>query len=196
MKWTPGWSLCVFLGCLPGVLGCAREPAVAQPAPPPANTDAAQVRAIVDAESAKAGTQAVLFGMWVGDKEIVATALGNSTPGVPATLDMHYRIGGITETFLSTLLFMLAEQGRIDLDDKISRWFPGLLAADQVTVRMLAANTAGYIDYVKVKEWQDRLLADPLRAFTDDELIDYAVRGGKLEHSPPGSNQPTPTPST
>lgn len=27
--------------------------------------------------------------------------------------DMHYRIGGIAETFMSTLLLMLVEQGRI-----------------------------------------------------------------------------------
>ena len=56
---------------------------------------------------------------------------------VPATTEMHYRIGGIAETFMSTLLLMLVEQGRINLDDKIARWLPDLLAADQVTVRML-----------------------------------------------------------
>jgi CubicO group peptidase (beta-lactamase class C family) len=39
-------------------------------------------------------------------------------------------------TFMSTLLLMLVEQGRISLDAKISWWFPNLLGADQVTVRM------------------------------------------------------------
>jgi CubicO group peptidase (beta-lactamase class C family) len=39
------------------------------------------------------------------------------------------------------------------LDQKISRWFPQLLAADQVTVRMLVANTSGYIDYVPVDDF-------------------------------------------
>ena len=48
---------------------------------------------------------------------------------------------------------MLVEQGRISLDDKISRWLPNLLAADKVTVRMLVANTAGYIDYVRVQDF-------------------------------------------
>ena len=84
--------------------------------------------------------------MWVKDKEILTTALGHSMTTVPATTYMHYRIGGIAETFMSTLLLMLVEQGRISPDDKISRWFPNLLAADQVTVRMLIANTAGYVD--------------------------------------------------
>ena len=113
---------------------------------PPPNADPDRLRAIVQAEAQKAGTKAVLFGMWVKDKEILTTALGHSMTTVPATTDMHYRIGGIAETFMSTLLLMLVEQGRISPDDKISRWFPNLLAADQVTVRMLIANTAGYVD--------------------------------------------------
>ena len=152
------------------------------------NQDAEVLRSIVLAESAKAGTEAVIFGMWSGQQEVLTEAMGYSTPGVPATTAMHYRIGGITETFLATLLFMLAEQGRIDLDARISRWFPGLIAADQVTVRMLAANTAGYIDYVKVQDWLDRLLRDPFAAFTDEELIQYSVRDGKMTFSPPGSS--------
>ena len=170
-----------------GSFGCGREPASAQ-APGP-NTDVNQLRSILRTESEKAGTQAVVFGMWVGDKEILTEALGNTTPGVPATTAMHYRIGGITETFLSTVLLILFEKGEINLDDKISKWFPDLLSADQVTVRMLAANTAGYPDYVHMKPWVDRLLSDPFKAFTDDELIAYAVADKKMAYAPPGSSQ-------
>ena len=88
------------------------------------------MRAIVEPEAQKLGNKAVLFGMWVNDREIVTMALGDSMTTVPATTDMHYRIGGIAETFMSTLLLMLVEQGRINLDDKIAHWFPDLLAAD------------------------------------------------------------------
>ncbi len=120
---------------------------------PPPNTDPDQLRAIVQAEAQKDGTKAVEFGMWVDDREVLTTALGNSMTTVPAATNMHYRIGGIAETFMSTLLLMLEEQGRINLDERISRWFPHLLGADQVTPRMLVANTAGYIDYVRVEDF-------------------------------------------
>src|SRR4029450_11360920 len=107
-----------------------------------ANADPERVRDIVRALAKKSGGGAVLFGMWVHDREVLTMALGESMTTVPATTDMHYRIGGIGETFMSTLLLMLVEQRRISLDDKISRWFPKLLAADQVTVRMQVSNTA------------------------------------------------------
>src|SRR5262249_55425516 len=153
------------------------------------NLDPDRLRAIVEAQARKRGTKAVLFGVGEGDREVVTMAVGTSMTTVPATTDMHYRIGGIAETFMSTLLLMLVEQGRISLDDKISRWFPKLLAADQVTVRMLVSNTAGYIDYVTVKDFLKLQLAEPFRTFTDDELIHYAVRNGKMNFRPGASQR-------
>jgi CubicO group peptidase (beta-lactamase class C family) len=152
------------------------------------NTDPDRARAIVQEGAQKAGTKAVEFGMWVRNREILTIALGNSMTTVPATTNMHYRIGGIAETFMSTLLLMLVEQRRISLDDRISRWLPELLAANQVTVRMLVANTAGYIDYVTVEDFLKLQLAEPFRTFTDEELINYSVRDGKMNF-PPGTSQ-------
>ena len=157
-------------------------------ADPTINSNPDRVRAIVESEAQKLGSKAVLFGMWVADREILTIALGHSMTTVPATTEMHYRIGGIAETFMSTLLLMLVEQGRINLDDKIGQWLPDLLAADQVTVRMLVSNTAGYIDYVTVKDFLDLQLAEPFRTFTDEELINYSVRDGKMNF-PPGTSQ-------
>ena len=85
---------------------------------------------------------------------------------------------------MSTLLLMLEEQGRIDLDQKISRWFPKLLGADEVTPRMLVSDTAGYIDYVYVDAFSKLQEAEPFRTFTDDELIQYSVGGGKMQFAP------------
>jgi D-alanyl-D-alanine carboxypeptidase len=163
------------------------QAAMGQDVPPP-NTDPDRLRAIVQAEAQKDGTKAVEFGMWVGDREVLTTALGHSMTTVPATTDMHYRIGGIAETFMSTLLLMLEEQGRINLDEKISRWFPHLLGADKVTPRMLVANTAGYIDYVTVEDFLKLQLAEPFRTFTDEELINYSVRDGMMNFAP-GTSQ-------
>jgi hypothetical protein len=51
---------------------------------------------------------------------------------------------------------------------------------------MLVANMAGYIHYVYVKDFSDLQEAQPFRAFTDDELIQYSVRDGKM-NLPPGN---------
>jgi D-alanyl-D-alanine carboxypeptidase len=182
MKTKPLLLLGLFICCI----GEATAQTSSGPTP---NADPDRVRSIVQAEAEKARTKAVLFGMWVKDREILTMALGHLMTTVPANTEMHYRIGGIAETFMSTLLFMLVEQGRISLDDKISRWFPDLLSADKVTVRMLVANSAGYIDYVRVDDFLKRQLAEPFRTFTDEELINYSVRDGKMNFAPGTSQQ-------
>jgi CubicO group peptidase (beta-lactamase class C family) len=176
-----------LLLCLALCPGAPRALAQAASVPAP-NLDSQRLRAIVLAEAVALHTQAVEFGVWDGEREVLVGALGNSMTTLPATPDMHYRIGGIAETFMSTLLLMLVEQGRIGLDDRISRWFPHLLGADRVTVRMLVADTAGYVDYVTVDDFIRLQLAQPFRDFTDDELIGYSVRDGRMNFAP-GSSQ-------
>ena len=154
----------------------------------PPNADVTQLRALLKTASQHAGTQAVEFGMWIGDKEILTTALGNSMTLVPASTDMHWRIGGFSELFLGTLLMMLVDEKRIDLDQKISKWFPGMLGADKVTVRMLVTCTAGYPDYVINPDFSKLETAEPYRTFSDDELIAYAVSSGRMMFEP-GTSQ-------
>jgi hypothetical protein len=59
----------------------------------PPNADPDRLRAIVQAGAQKIGTKAVMFGMWVRDREILTTVLGNSMTTVPATTDMHCLAG-------------------------------------------------------------------------------------------------------
>ena len=69
-----GLTLCLLL----------EQTAVAQPAPAsPPNADPARVRAIVQALANKSGAKAVLFGMWVHDREVLTMALGESIATLP-----------------------------------------------------------------------------------------------------------------
>jgi D-alanyl-D-alanine carboxypeptidase len=123
-----------------------------------------------------------------GEDEILTIALGESMTSVPADVNMHFRTGGITETFFGTLLMILSDKGIIDIDEKISKWLPDLLAADKVTSRMLIKNTAGYKDYVLDKDFVDLFTKEPFRNFSRKELIEYSIRGGELNF-PPGTDQ-------
>jgi CubicO group peptidase (beta-lactamase class C family) len=132
--------------------------------------------------------KSLLAGIRKGDREILTIALGESMTSVPAATDMHLRIGGVSETFLGTLLMILSDQGKIDLNDKISKWLPELLAADKVTPEMLIKNTSGYKDYVVNKDFLDVITKDPFRNISREEIISYATRDGELNFTP-GTDQ-------
>ncbi|HMS64515.1 MAG TPA: serine hydrolase domain-containing protein [Ignavibacteria bacterium] len=136
----------------------------------------------------ESNVKALIAGVWKGDKEIITLAFGESMTLVPADDIMHLRIGGVSETFLGTLLMILAEKGSIRLDEKISKWMPELLAADQVTPEMLIKNTAGYKDYVLNKDFIELITKEPFRNVSRKEIINYSTSGGELNF-PPGTDQ-------
>ena len=178
-------SLLVSALALVGVTACGERPQPHTPASPgAADFDGQTFEASVGRLRTETGARAVLAGLWVGDEAVKRIALGDSMTGVPADTDMTVRIGGISQLFLGTLLMRLVEQGRLSLDDKVSKYLPDLFAADKVTVGMLARNTAGYKDYVHDPTFVDLMLADPFKQFTSQEIMDLGVKDGELAFTP------------
>ncbi|CDZ76288.1 D-alanyl-D-alanine carboxypeptidase precursor [Legionella massiliensis] len=124
--------------------------------------------------------KAMIYGLWINGEPVSVQATGESMTAVPATKDMHFRIGGVTETMLTTLLMQMVEQKVVKLDDKISRWYPDLPNADLVNLKMLANCTSGYPDFVYNKKFIDVALNQPFKQWTDKELIDFAFMEAPL----------------
>lgn len=123
--------------------------------------------------------KAVIARVDVGRRTVLREAIGRSQADVPAGLRMHFRIGSMAIPWLTTLVLQLQEERRLSLDDRISRWFPGLARADRVTVRMLADNTSGYLDYLQGNQaFIDRFRADVFKRWRPSELLDIALARG------------------
>ncbi|NIM99445.1 MAG: serine hydrolase [candidate division Zixibacteria bacterium] len=60
---------------------------------------------------------------------------------IPATPDTPYRIASLTKTFASTLLMQLVEQGKLDLDEPMSKYSSGF-KNDAVKVRHVFTHTS------------------------------------------------------
>lgn len=130
--------------------------------------------------------RSALIQVSVDGRPVYSVALGESAPGVPATVDMHFRNGAVAMTYMSTVLLQLADENKLSLNDKIGKWRPDLPASDQVTLKMLLNMTSGYPDYVVDPEFLDALMADRQRAWTGAALLSHAF--SKEPVYPPGSN--------
>src|ERR1700683_219780 len=98
-----------------------------------------------------------------------AHAYGNARldPSTPATSEMRYKIGSISKQFTATAILILAEQGKLSLDDPVARFVPDLTRAKEVTIRQLLSHTSGYQDY-----WpQDYVPPFMLTPITADEIM-------------------------
>jgi CubicO group peptidase (beta-lactamase class C family) len=179
--------------CFGALQGCTDNAVVSQCPPvsaaPPATS--AAISSTLDSTKEKYKLNAIIFGAEQDGKPLVRTALGVSTTGVPATTDMHFRIGGVGWQLLSTVLLRMIEQDpvRIALTDRVSKWYPDYPNADRATVRMLAASSAGFGDYIATDAFIAEVTANPLRVWTADDLIARSVLPyQKPQFDDPGHN--------
>lgn len=167
------------VACFCTIQGCAGESVVAECTPvvavPPATS--ASISSTLDSIKNKYQLNAIIVGVERNGTPLYRTALGVSTSGQPATTDMHFRVGGVGWQVLSTILLRMVEQdaSRIALSDRVSKWYPDYPNASQATVRMLAASSAGFGDYIDTSAFIQEVVANPLRVWTADDLIERSV---------------------
>src|SRR6266566_4903198 len=68
-------------------------------------------------------------------------------PRAAATPFMRYAIGSISKQFTAVAVLLLQQDGKLRLDDPVSRFIPGLTRGNEVTVRQLLSHTSGYQDF-------------------------------------------------
>ena len=105
---------------------------------------------------------------------VYAQAYGSAQlePPVAARAEMRYSIGSISKQFTATAVLMLAEDGKLSLDDKVARYLPQLTRAGDVTIRQLLSHTSGYRDY-----WpQDYVPPFMLQPVTAERILDQWAR--------------------
>jgi CubicO group peptidase (beta-lactamase class C family) len=98
------------------------------------------------------------------------TAYGEAKlePKTPASPAMRYSIGSISKQFTAAAILLLQEQGKLSLDDKVSKYIPDLTRANEVSIRQLLSHTSGYQDY-----WpQDYVMPMMLQPVTAQKILD------------------------
>jgi D-alanyl-D-alanine carboxypeptidase len=87
-------------------------------------------------------------------------------PPVAAEPGMRYSIGSISKQFTAAAILLLEQQGKLSIDDPVSKYIPDLTRANEVTIRMLLSHTAGYQDF-----WPEDYLMPPMKESTTAQHI-------------------------
>jgi D-alanyl-D-alanine carboxypeptidase len=176
--------------------GCAGEHTSPQPsasAPPDSSeaerpmTDAIAQRldTAVNQAMTAAGVPGAIIGIWGPDGTYVrAFGVADKTARAPMKTDFYIRIGSVTKTFTVSGVLQLADQGKLGLDDPIAKFVDGVPQGDKITLRQLARMQSGLFNYSASPAFQQAMFADPRRAFTPHELLNYAF--AQPNQFPPG----------
>lgn len=111
-----------------------------------------------------------------GDIEVPygVTEWGGSTP---VTLDDHIRIGSNTKTWTGTVILQLVEDGRIALEDPVSKYRPDVPNGDNITIEQLLTMRSGLFNYTTTLELNAALDETPDRVWDPEELVRMGLAG-------------------
>jgi D-alanyl-D-alanine carboxypeptidase len=139
----------------------------------------AKLNALHAAGSFPGGT--IGFVLPDGRSSSVSTGLADIENSVPLKPSDRMLAGSIGKTYVSAVMLQLVQDGRVNLDAKIERWFgretwfPRLPNARDITLRMLMNHSSGIPEHVLNKDFIAEMKKDPDRIWKPEELIAYIL---------------------
>jgi CubicO group peptidase (beta-lactamase class C family) len=157
----------------------------AAPSQTPVNSATLEFQRVVDEIATQAlvatGTSSASLAVVLNGQVAYVRAYGTArlSPNLEATPEMRYSLGSVSKQFTSAAILKLQEQGKLSLDDPVSRFLPSLTRASEITIRELLSHTSGYRDY-----WpQDYVPPFMLAPLTPEQLLAQWA-GRPLDYEP------------
>jgi D-alanyl-D-alanine carboxypeptidase len=126
--------------------------------------DPAQIDSIIRQQITDKHIIGVSVGIMQNGKTVFARCYGvadvqTSAPVTPATM---FAIGSVTKQFTCSAMLMLQEQHKLSVDDPVSKYFPRLTRARNITLKDLGGHLSGYLILGRVIE---KVSGQPIGSF-------------------------------
>lgn len=114
----------------------------------------------------------VAAGLRNGEYWSYAAGVANLDHKNPMEPDFTFRIGSVTKAFVATLVLQLAQEKKLNLDDSVEKWLPGVVKGNgydgnKITIRQLLNQTSGIASYTST----DMRYATSFPQYTVDDLV-------------------------
>lgn len=148
-----------------------------EPAPAPAPTLAEKLQAALTKGLQKKALAGASVELRRHGKLLWAGAAGDADEATheKMTTAHTFRIASATKMFVATIIMQLVDEGKLSLDDPLSRFRPDIAHADTITITHLLGHQSGFCDYQESAAYQQRAEQAPHTAMTPNEVIAFAL---------------------
>jgi D-alanyl-D-alanine carboxypeptidase len=103
-----------------------------------------KLESATDSAMKETGAPGCIAGVWTPQGSwTTAKGMADTAGGVPMKAGDLMRIGSVTKSFTATTVLILCDEGKLGLEDRLSKFMPSFPRADQVTMRQLLSHTSG-----------------------------------------------------
>lgn len=118
----------------------------------------------------------IVVGIWTPEftyKKAVGKA--DLKTGAKRKFDDKIRIGSITKTFVATVILQLADEGKLGLDDPLSKYYPEVPNSQNITIRQILDMTSGLVDYLDDPLANQSFFYQRKNTFTPDDFLQVVI---------------------
>ena len=126
------------------LLALVALPATAQPL---TSADVAKIDQAVNKALAETSVPSASIAIVRDGKIVLTKAYGKASETLEAKPDLPYQIASNSKQFTAMALLLLEDEGKLSLNDTVSRWIPGISGGDRITIRQLLSHTSGLQDF-------------------------------------------------
>jgi D-alanyl-D-alanine carboxypeptidase len=150
-------------------------------AEPPKTFDLAKIDAYVAGRVRDEGYAGLSLTIMREGKVVLAKGYGKRLLDEGASVEPQtpFAVGSVTKQFTCACILLLAEEGKLSVDDKVAKYEPKLTRAGDITLHDLMTHISGYPDFYPL-DFVDRRLLKPIQ--TEALLSEYA--GAPLDFEP------------
>ncbi len=149
----------------PALLALVALPASAQSLAP---AQIADIDRLVTKTLADTGVPSAEIAIVRDGRLVLSKAYGKANEGLSAKPDLPYQIASNSKQFTAMAILLLRDEGKLSLDDPVSKYVPGVTEGDRITIRELLSHTSGLQDF-----WpQDYLFSDMTVPTSPQHIVD------------------------
>ncbi len=104
----------------------------------------------------------------------------------PLTEDSIFQLASVTKQFTASAVMLAVRQGRLRLDDDITKFFPELEKYRGATVRNLLTHTSGIPDYFDDSDWFINIWKNENRIPKGSEIVRFLLETKAEPYGAPG----------
>ncbi|MCX6175510.1 MAG: serine hydrolase [Ignavibacteriales bacterium] len=135
---------------------------------------------LTDSLIANSKVPGLIAAVWAPDQNLTwikAKGKSNIATGEAMKDDMKFRMGSVTKTFTYTVLLQLVDEGKVSLEDKITKYLPNYSIWNNITIRMICNHSSGIYNYTdKSPTLAGPVKANPMKIWQPQELVDIAYQ--------------------
>jgi D-alanyl-D-alanine carboxypeptidase len=184
------FMMAAALGCVTGLSSSCTRPRASALKP----IDQAALQSMVDATAKELLIPGAVVLLRTPQGEFTTT-YGTTLLGAESAprADTHFRIASNTKTMTAAVIVLLAQEGKLSLDDPVSKYVPGVPDGDKITVTELLNMRSGLYTYDDDPEFWAVLERDPTKVWSAAEVLAIAFKHPPYFHPVRISITPTLT---